>query len=224
MDYASLLQAVQDYSEVDETSFVAMIPTMVQNVERAIYQQVHLPALRKSQTGTMTASVKYLSTPTDFLAPYALSIVVPAVPYSAGPPVVAAADAYQVFLLNKDVEFMREAFPDPTLPGPPSHYGLFDENTFIVAPTPDLSYEVELHYFYYPASIVTASTTWLGDNFPNALLYGTLVEAYIYLKGEQDMLAAYQKEYDTAISQLYQLSGQKRQDTYKVKPKKIEVQ
>ena len=194
-----------------------MIPTFVQNVERAIYQQVHLPALRKNQTGVMTANNKYLTVPTDFLAPYALSIVVPAV---VGPPAVAA---YQAFLLNKDVEFMREAFPDPTTPGPPSHYGLFDESTFIVAPTPDLSYAVELHYFYYPESIVTAGTSWLGDNFPNALLYGALVEAYIYVKGEKEMMDNYNKIYQDALGQLYQLSGQKRQDTYQDKPKKIEV-
>ena len=219
MNYAELLSAVQSYSEATETSFVATIPTMVQNVERAIYQQVHLPALRKNQTGSMTTGNKYLAAPTDFLAPYALSIVVPAV---VGPP---AVDAYQQFLLFKEVEFMREAFPDPTTPGAPSHYGLFDQSTFIVAPTPDVSYMAELHYFYYPESIVTASTTWLGTNFPNALLYGTLVEAYIYLKGESDMLKNYQSIFADAMSQLKQLGdGQKRQDTYKVKPKKIEVQ
>lgn len=217
MNYAALVSAIEGYTEVTETSFVAMIPTFVQNVERAIYQQVHLPALRKNQTGVMTANNKYLTVPTDFLAPYALSIVVPAV---VGPPAVAA---YQAFLLNKDVEFMREAFPDPTTPGPPSHYGLFDESTFIVAPTPDLSYAVELHYFYYPESIVTAGTSWLGDNFPNALLYGALVEAYIYVKGEKEMMDNYNKIYQDALGQLYQLSGQKRQDTYQDKPKKIEV-
>ena len=217
MDYASLVTAVENYSESTETSFVAMIPTMVQNVERAIYQQVHLPALRKNQTGVLTANNKYLATPADFLAPYALSIVIPAV-------VSPAADAYQVFLLNKDVEFMREAFPDPTLPGAPSHYGLFDQSTFVLAPTPDQSYTAELHYFYYPESIVTASTSWLGTNFPNALLYGALVEAYIYLKGEADMITQYQKAFGDAMNQLRQLSGQKRQDTYHDKPKKVVVE
>ena len=220
MNYAELLAAVQDYTEVTETSFVATIPTMVQNVERAIYQRVHLPALRKNQTGTMTAANKYLSVPTDFLAPYALSITIPAV---LAPPALVA-DAYQVFLLNKDVEFMREAFPDPTLPGPPSHYGLFDAETFILAPTPDQSYAVELHYFYYPETIVTAGTSWLGDNFPNALLYGTLVEAYIYVKGEADMLSNYRQMFGEAMDQLKQLGdGQKRQDTYRVKPEKVRV-
>lgn len=218
MNYAELVTAIENYTEVTETSFIAMIPTFVQNVERAIYQQVHLPALRKNQTGTLTTANKYLTVPTDFLAPYALSIVVPAV---VGPPAVAA---YQAFLLNKDVEFMREAFPDPTTPGAPTHYGLFDESTFIMAPTPDQAYPVELHYFYYPETIVTASTSWLGDNFPNALLYGSLVEAYIYVKGEKEMMDNYQKIFNDAMNQLRQLSGQKRQDTYQDKPKKIEVQ
>ena len=215
MTYAELLAAIENYSEATESSFVTYIPVMVQNVERAIYQQVHLPALRKNQTGTLTAGNKYLATPTDFLAPYALSIVVPA---------TITVPAYQVFLLNKDVEFMREAFPDPTTPDAPSHYGLFDQSTFILAPTPDISYAAELHYFYYPESIVTAGTSWLGTNFPNALLYGTLVEAYIYLKGEQDMLNNYRALFDAAMNQLKQLGdGQKRQDTYKIKPKKVEV-
>ena len=219
MIYSDLLATVQNYVESTETTLVAMIPTMVQNVERAIYQRVHLPALRKNVSGTMTANGKYLTTPTDFLAPYALSITIPAV---VGPP---AVNAYQQFLLNKDVEFMREAFPDPTQPGPPTHYGLFDATTFILGPTPDQSYQTELHYFYYPQSIVTAGTTWLGDNFPNALLYGTVIEAYVYLKGAPDMLKNYQDLYGAAIDQLKQLGdGQKRQDTYKIKPEKIKVQ
>ena len=219
MNYTELLSLVQAYTEVTEASFVATIPTMVQNVERAIYQRVHLPALRKNSAGTMTLGNKYLTVPSDFLAPYALSIVVPAV---VGPP---AVDAYQVFLVNKDPEFMREAFPDPTEPGAPSHYGLFDAETFIVAPTPDYAYPVELHYFYYPETIVTASTSWLGDNFPNALLYGTLVEAYVYVKGEPDMIKTYRDMFGEAMDQLKQLGdGQKRQDTYRSKPAKVRVQ
>jgi hypothetical protein len=218
MDYAELLQAVQDYTEVTEASFVAMIPTMVKNVERAIYQRVHLPALRKNVTGSMTINNKYVTLPTDFLAPYALSIVIPAV---VGPPAVAE---YQQFLLNKDVEFMREAFPDPTDPGAPTHYGLFDATTFIMAPTPDQGYVMELHYFYYPETIVTASTSWLGDNFPNALLYGTLVEAYVYVKGEPDMIKTYRDMFGESMDQLKQLGdGQKRQDTYRSKPEKVRV-
>lgn len=218
MNYTELLQAVENYTENTETSFVATIPTMVQNVERAIYQTVHLPALRKNQTGVTAAGNKYLSVPSDFLAPYALSVVIPAV---VGPPAVAA---YQSFLLNKDVEYMREAFPEPTTQGPPTHYGLFDADTFILAPTPAAVYTMELHYFYYPESIVTASTTWLGDNFPNALLYGTLVEAYIYVKGEPDMLKNYQQIYQDAMNQLKQLGdGQDRQDTYRSGQKKVKV-
>lgn len=218
MNYAELVAAVTSYSEVDEPSFVATIPTMTRNVERAIYQMVHLPALRRNQMGTLTANNKYLTLPADFLAPYALAVVVPAV---VGPP---AVPSYQVFLLNKDVEFMREAFPDPTTPGLPTHYGLFDQNTVIMAPTPAQDYDVELHYFYYPESIVTAGTTWLSTNFPNALLYGVLVESYVYLKGEKDMLDNYRTLYNEALTQLKQLGdGQKRQDTYRTKPTRVKV-
>jgi len=222
--YAQLLASVQSYTECTESTFVATIPTMVQNVERAIYQTVHLPALRKNQTGTLTVGNKYLAVPTDFLAPYALSVIIPAVVGDVGPPVVAAVDSYQEFLINKDVEYIREAFPSPTTASVPTHYGLFTQDTFILAPTPDVAYDVELHYFYYPLSIVDAGSSWVGTNFPNALLYGTLVEAYVFLKGEADMLANYQKLFDASMMQLKMLGdGQKRQDTYRTASTRTKV-
>lgn len=224
MNYAELLSATQDYVESTETSLVNRLPLMIQNVERAIYQTVHLPALRKNQLGNLTAGNKYLTVPTDFLAPYALSVIVPAVAPIVGPPAVPGAPSYQQFLLNKDVEFMREAFPEPTDQGPSTHYGMFDSNTFIVCPTPDQSYQVELHYFFYPESIVTAGTTWLSTDFPNALLYGTIVEAYVYLKGEPERLTDYKGLFADAMEQLKQLGdGQKRQDTFRTKATRVKV-
>ena len=203
MNYTSLVQLVEDYLESTETSFVTNIPTFVQLAEERIYNSVQIPAIRKNVTGTMTISTKYLSLPTDWLATFSLAII---------DPVTGA----QTFLLNKDVNYIREAFPTPTATGPPTHYAIFDQDTLILGPTPDASYAAELHYYYYPQSIVTAGTSWLGDNFESVLLYGTLREAYNYLKGEADLTAQYEAKYQEALGLLKQLGdGKDRRDAYR---------
>ena len=153
--------------------------------EQKIYSTVQIPPLRKNQTGTLTTSNKYLTYPTDFLYPLSLALV--------------DGDGDYNYLLNKDVNFIREAYPDPATTGEPKHYAIFDKLAFILGPTPDSGYTAEIHYGYYPESIVTASTTWLGDNFDTVLLNGALVEAIRFLKGEPDMVALYEKMYMEAL-------------------------
>lgn len=202
MTYTELSQAIQDYTENYESSFVDNIPNFVQQTEKRIYNAIQLPALRKNSTGSVTASNKYLTVPTDWLATFALSVI--------------ATDGTQTFLIDKDVNYIRAAFPDPSQTGTPTHYAQFDADTFILGPTPDLSYSMELHYFYYPESIVTAGTSWVGDNFDPVLLYGSLVEAYIYMKGEAELLGKYQSMFDSALIELKMLGdGKNRQDAYR---------
>lgn len=173
-----------------------------QQAEQKIYNTVQIPALRRNVTGTLTAGNTYLQTPTDFLYSYSLSVI-------------DASGAYN-FLLNKDVNFMREAYPNPTDTGLPKHYAYFDDDTFIVGPAPDSSYSSELHYGYYPESIVSADTTWLGDEFDSALLNGALIEAIRFMKGEPDLVAMYEKLYLLAITLLKGLGdGKLREDTYR---------
>jgi hypothetical protein len=205
MTYAQLLQAVQDYTENTESGFVSNIPLFTAIAEERVYNTVQIPALRKNSTGVMAANNKYLSMPSDWLATHSLSVSVP-----------GDASATQYVLLNKDVEFIREAFPSPTAYGRPTHYAVFDMDSFILGPTPDQSYVTELHYFYYPTSIVSASTSWLGNNFENVLLYGTLREAYLYMKGEQDMVKYYEDKYLEGMVLLKQLcEGKDRRDSYR---------
>lgn len=202
MNYATLVTAIQDYIEAADTSFVANIPNFVQTTEQKIYNLVQLPALRKNVTGSLTSGNKYLGMPTDFLSVFSLAIV--------------NTDGSYTYLLNKDVNFIRESFPFPATTGTPSHYAIFSDTSFIVGPTPNASYDAELHYFYYPQSIVTASTSWLGDNFDSALLYGSLVEANMYVKGEADMTAAYSAKFNEAMNSLKILGdGRNRQDSYR---------
>ena len=173
-----------------------------QQAEQKIYNTVQIPALRRNVTGTLTAGNTYLQTPTDFLYSYSLSVI-------------DASGAYN-FLLNKDVNFMREAYPNPTDTGLPKHYAYFDDDTFIVGPAPDSSYSSELHYGYYPESIVSADTTWLGDEFDSALLNGALIEAIRFMKGEQDIVAMYEKLYLQSITLLKGLGdGKLREDAYR---------
>jgi hypothetical protein len=201
--YAELVQLIQDYTESTETSFVDNIPTFVQQAEERIYNSVQLPAIRKNVTGTLTSGNKYLSLPTDWLATFSLAVIDP-------------TTGNYSYLLNKDVNYIREAFPNPSSTGAPTHYGIFDSNTLIVGPTPDLSYAAELHYYYYPESIVTAGTTWLSDNFETVLLYGALREAYTYLKGETDLMAMYEAKYQESLALLKQLGdGKDRRDAYR---------
>ena len=210
MNYTQLSDAIQAYTENTETNFVAEIPVFVQQAEQRIYNNVQFPSLRKNVTGSTSANNKYLGCPSDFLAVYSIAAV-------------DATGAYE-YLLNKDVNYIRQAYPNPTSDtGIPRYYALFgsqsndaNELTFILGPTPDATYSVELHYYYYPESIVTANTTWLGDNFDSVLLYGSLVEAYTYMKGEQDMMALYNQKYMEALALAKRLGdGMERQDAYR---------
>jgi hypothetical protein len=209
VNYAALSQAIQDYCSNTETTFVANIPTFVKQAEQRIYNQVQFPSLRKNVTGNTSSSNKYLSCPNDFLAPYSLAVI--------------DATGEYTYLLNKDVNFIRESYPTPADTGLPQYYALFGpqssavtELSFILGPTPDATYAVELHYFYYPESIVTAGTSWLGDNMDSVLLYAALVEAYTFMKGEQDLIALYDGKYKEAIGLAKRLGdGLERQDSYR---------
>lgn len=200
MNYTELKTNIED---ICETSFTDdQLAMFTQQAEQKIYNSVQIPALRKNATGTLTASNKYLSSPPDFLYNYSLAVI-------------DGSGAYS-YLINKDVNFIRDAYPTPTSTGLPKHYAYFDEDTFILGPTPDDSYEVELHYGYYPESIVTAGTTWLGNEFDSALLNGALIEAIRFMKGEPDIIANYEKLYLQSITLLKNLGdGKLREDTYR---------
>ena len=201
MNYNQLVNEIESYTE--NQFQVADINTFIEQAEQRIYNAVQLPAIRKNVTGTTTNGNKYLTCPTDWLATFSMAVVDP------------ATGNYE-YLLNKDVNFIRAAYPSASDTGKPAYYALFDQNTFILGPTPNNTYTIELHYFYYPESIVTAGTTWLGDNFDSALLYGSLLEAYTYMKGEADVIQEYQKRYDEAMALLKQLGdGKDRQDAYR---------
>jgi hypothetical protein len=209
VNYTQLSQAIQDYVQSTETSFVANIPLFVQLAEERIYNAVDLPSLRKNVLGSLTANNKYLALPGDFLSVFSLAVI-------------NAAGEYE-YLLNKDVNFIRQSYPQPTDTGIPKYYAIFGPNsssvnelTIIVGPTPDASYNVEFHYFYYPESIVTAGTSWLGDNFETFLLYGSLREAVIFQKGEQDMVAYYEQKYQESLALLRELGdGKDRRSAYR---------
>lgn len=207
MTYVELCANIAD---ICENSFTAdEYALFTKQTEQRIYNTVQLANLRRNQTGTLTASNKYLSCPGDFLSTYSLAII--------------DADGNYSYPLNKDVNFIREAYPNATDTGLPRHYAIFGpqsstvtELSFIVGPTPDAAYAVELHYYYYPESIVTAGTTWLGDNFDSALLNGALVEAIRFMKGEQDLVALYQGMYSQSIALLKNLGdGKQRMDAYR---------
>jgi hypothetical protein len=202
MNYSQLVAQIQDYTENQFTTTV--VNNFIQQAEQRIYNSVQLPALRKNVTGTTTSGNKYLSMPTDWLATFSMAVI--------------NANNEYLYLLNKDVNFIRQSFPDTDAAfyAEPQYYAVFDKNSFILGPTPDASYSIELHYFYYPESITTATTTWLGDNFSSTLLYGSLLEAYTYMKGEQDVINQYQKRYDEAMMLLKQLGdGKDRRDAYR---------
>lgn len=213
MTYAELVAAISAYTE--NTFPTAQMNTFIKQAEQRIYNSVQFPFLRKNVTGLTTSTNKYLSCPDDFLAVYSMAVV-------------NGTGAYE-FLLNKDVNFIRAAYPNPASVGIPKYYALFGPTTtsgtppvpttelsFILGPTPDTSYTVELHYYYYPPSITTALTTWLGDNFDTVLLYGSLIEAYTYMKGEADMVALYESRYKEALALAKRLGdGMERQDAYR---------
>jgi hypothetical protein len=215
MNYAALVVAISDYTE--NTFQTVDVNLFITQAEQRIYNSVQFPSIRKNVTGTITANNKYLSAPDDFLATYSLAVFSGSGPYT--------------FLLNKDVNFIREAYPTPTSTGTPKYYALFgptttagppslptNELSFILGPTPDAAYSAELHYYYYPESITTIASgqTWLGDNFDTVLLYGSLIEAYQFMKGEADLLAMYDMKYKEALALAKRLGdGMERQDAYR---------
>ena len=202
MNYTELIQSIQDYTQNSEATFVAELPNIVKQVEDRIYHMAQLPVLRKTQIGTLTASNRFLSTPSDFISSFSLAVV------------TAAGD--YVHLLNKDVNFLREAYPSPTTEGEPRYYALWDEDTILLAPTPAASLSTVLSYFHKPESIVTATNTWLGDENEAVLLYGCLIEAYTFMKGEQDLIQLYDTKFKEALIKLKELGDAKnRQDAYR---------
>lgn len=221
MTYTELVDAISSYTQNYEADFVANIPLFIEQTETRVYNTVQIPALRKNVTGVTSNGNKYLSCPSDFLSVFSIAVI--------------DANNYE-YLLNKDVNFLRAAYPDPNDTGLPKYYALFgptvsgstitDELSFILAPTPNAAYNVELHYYYYPESITTApdGRTWLGDNYSPVLLYGSLVEAYTFMKGEADMMGYYEKKYQDALAQLNRLgTGLERGDAYRDGQARIKV-
>jgi len=213
MNYTQLVAEIQSYTE---NQFATDdINTFIKQAEQRVYNTIQFPSLRKNVTGTTYGNNKYLSAPLDFLSVFSMAAV-------------DGNNNYQ-YLLNKDVNFIRAAFPNPSDTGLPEYYALFGPTTtnaatpvittelsFILGPTPDAAYVIELHYYYYPESIVTAGTSWLGDNFDSVLFYGSLLEAYTYMKGEPDVYTAYQKRYDEALAMAKRLGdGLERGDAYR---------
>ena len=203
MNYTQLSQSIQDYCQSTETSFVANIPNFVQLAEERIYNSVQIPAIRKNVTGTMTANLQYFQLPSDWLSTFSLAVI------------DSVTGEYE-YLLNKDVNFIRASYPPPNSTGKPKYYAIFDDETMLLGPTPNQAYTAELHYYYYPPSIVNVNTSWLGNNFESVLLYGSLREAYTYLKGEADMMQYYEQKYQEALGLLKRLGdGLDRQDAYR---------
>lgn len=207
MTYAELVAAIEDY--VENTFTTAQVNLFIKEAEQRIYNSIQLPDLRKNVTGVISANNKYLQCPNDFLSAYSIAVI--------------DADDNYTYLLNKDVNFIREAYPNPTSTGTPKYYAIFgpqsndiNELTFILGPTPNMQYDTELHYFYYPPSIVVAGDTWLGENFDSALLYGCLLEAYTFLKGDADIMTQYRQRYEEAMNLLNTLAtGKDRGDAYR---------
>jgi len=202
MTYAELVQALKDYTDNQETTFVSQIDQFIGNAEERILFDVQLPVFTKNQQGTLAASNKYLALPNDFLAPFSLSVT-------------ASGNYY--FLLNKDVNYLQEAYPDVTETGRPQFYAIFDDTNLLVAPTPDSAYTVEFHYLYEPAGLSsTNTTTWLSTNATNALLYAALIEAYVFMKGEAELMTYYQTRYQECLPRVKNLGeGRDRKDIYR---------
>ena len=227
MNYSQLFETIKGYVENDfpnqdwtdsagsgtaTLTGTEQINTFIQQAEQRIYNSVQLPVERVNVVGSTTVNNKYLNFPAGWLADFSLAVIDP------------VTGAY-TFLLNKDVEYIREAFSIPTATGTPAYYAIFNNETFILGPTPDASYNMEMHYFAYPQSIVTAGTSWLGDNFDSVLLYGSLLEAYTFMKGEADVIQNYLGRYNEAMMQLKQLvEGKNRQDTYRTLQARLPVQ
>ena len=202
MNYTELTNAIKEYTDNTETTFVNNIPNFVRQTEERIYRSILIPELRKNVTTSLSTSNRFLAKPTDFLAVFSIAVVDGSSNYS--------------FLLPKDVNFIREAYPATATSGLPVYYSLFDGDNFLIAPTPDSTYTVQLHYYYDPPSIVTSSTSWLGDNAETALLYGSLLEAYSFMKGEPDIVSFCKTRYEEALTSLQQLAdGRNKRDSYR---------
>ena len=206
MSYAELWQAIQDYTENSETSFVANIPVFVRQAEEKILRTVLIPELRKAATGATVTSSRYLARPSDMISVYSLA--------------VENSDGEWTYLLNKNVTFIKEAYPDHAN-GFPKYYAQFtggnaaNPGFFILGPTPNDAYNVQINYYYDPPSIVNASTTWLGDNAETALLYGALLEAYSYMKGDTDLMNEYRQQHKLAMDAFTKVGGLLQQDGYR---------
>jgi hypothetical protein len=222
MTYTELVNTIKAYTENYDSDFESYIDTFIRQAETRIYNSVQIPALRKNQTGVITSGNQYLSAPNDFLAVYSMAVIKDNNEY--------------VYLLDKDVNFIREAYPNPSDQGLPLYYGIFgptvsngvisNELSFILGPTPNESYTVEMHYYYYPQSIVDAAsgTTWLSDNYDPALLYGALREAYLFMKGEVDLIQNVDAKYNEAMGELKRLGdGLERQDAYRSGQVRVKV-
>lgn len=199
----TLKQSVQDWTENDETTFVNELDFFIKNAEERIFKTVDLDYFRKNVEGTATTGNKFLQKPTDYMATFSLSVI---------------SSGSNIFLLQKDVNFIQEYQPDPTVTGTPKYYAQFDVNNFILAPTPNADFAVELHYYYRPTSLTTDpnGTTWISTNAPDALLYGTLVEAYTFMKGEKDILDLYNGRYLESIARLKNYAeGRNYSDSYR---------
>ena len=202
MNYTEITNAIKEYTDNTETTFVNNIPNFVRQTEERIYRSILIPELRRNVTTSLTTSNRFLAKPTDFLAVFSIAVVDGSSNYS--------------FLLPKDVNFIREAYPATGTTGLPVYYSQFDGDNFLLAPTPDSTYTVQLHYYYDPPSIVTSSTSWLGDNAESTLLYGSLVEAATFMKGEPDIVGFYKTRYDEALADLQQLAdGRNKRDSYR---------
>jgi hypothetical protein len=210
MNYTELVAAIESYTENQYST--TDINTFIQNAEQRIYNTVQLPDLRKNVTGTMTSGNKYFSLPSDWLSTFSIAVI--------------NSDNEYTYLLNKDVNFIRESFPDTDsgFYGQPQYYSIFDDNTMILGPTPNASYQSELHYYYYPETIVTATNTWLGDNFDTALFYGSLLEAAAFMKEDSETVTQYTARYAEAMQLLKNLGeGKNRRDAYRSGQERIPV-
>lgn len=207
LSYTELKDAVERYTEntFDSTDF----SVMTRLAEQRVYNAVQLPALRKTTTLTLTPSNQALTLPSDFLSAFSLAVV--------------DAQGNYSFLLNKDVNFLQEAYPNPATTGTPKYYAIYGSSNsnplllqFVLAPTPSAALNVQLNYFYYPETIVTAGNTWLGDNFSSVLFNAVMVEAAKFMKQEQDIVAMMDKEYIQSLALLKNLGdGKNRQDAYR---------
>ena len=207
--YAQLKQAIQDYTENDETSFVNNLPLFIRQAEERILKNVQLSLFRKNATASTTASNPYLAVPSDYLAPFSLSL--------------RGADGDRFFIEFKDPSFVQTYTPDTTTTGAPKYYCVFDVDNFLLGPTPDTTYTAELHYFYRPASLTAGSesgTTWLSENAEMAMLYGSLIEAYIYMKGEQDVMGMYAGRFQEAVTGVKML-GEAKETTDEYRTGKV---